>query len=292
MGTNKKVRKNAVRRILSFFLLILLSTAIFGAAGCAKKEEEKKSVTTTSPLPDSRKQSSEYDESFAYDVYADYVEITAYLGSGAVVAIPESYGGTVIMSIGKEAFYGNTVVTSVIMPDTVVNIANKAFAKCTNLREVIMPGVRSIGMESFKDSGLEQVTLPLTLQNLGKYSFSGSALTSVDLPASIVKASDYVFADCPNLTSFTLPDTMTVIPKRMFRNCSSLTTVIIPDTVTELDDYSFSACRSLTEIYIPASVTKIGEAVFYNSPQVTIITPEGSAAAKYAEANGLSWRSQ
>jgi len=272
-------------------LLAVLFLIVFPILGCKeeKKEETKKSITTTSPLPDSIKVTTSSDSSFIYDIYPEYIEITAYIGSGAVVNIPAQIEGVDVLSIGKAAFYGNTTVTTVILPDTVVNIANKAFGKCSSLSSINMPNVRALGMEAFKGTALTEITIPPVLQNLGKYAFAETQIEKIILPASIVRAGDYTFAGCPNLTEVIFPANMTEINTRMFYNCSSLTEVIIPQQITEIGEYAYSSCQNLTKLYIPKTVTKIGEGIVYNSPNAVLIVEKGSAAHDYAKNNNIPY---
>jgi hypothetical protein len=88
----------------SFILLLTFIILTLPLLSCAQKEERKTTTTTTSALPDSKLVSSSSDQSFSYDVYKDYVEITAYIGAGAVVTVPASYENTAVVSIGKNAF--------------------------------------------------------------------------------------------------------------------------------------------------------------------------------------------
>lgn len=272
-----------------FILILTFIILSLPLLSCAQKTQKKTTTTTTSALPDSKKLSSSSDQSFSYDLYKDYVEITAYIGSGAVVTVPESYENTAVVSIGKNAFYGNTTVTSVTLPKTVLNIANKAFAKCEALTQIIMPNVKAIGTEAFRGTALTGVTLPAVLENLGKYALADTPLTTVTLPASIIRSGDYVFAGCSSLTEVIFPETMYEITVRMFYNCSSLTEVTIPAQITKIDDYAYSACAALTKLYIPATATDIGEGLFYNSPNAVIITEKGSAAETYAKNNGITY---
>ena len=269
-------------------LLLILTAGFTLLFGCAKEEEKETSTTTTSPLPESSKVTSGADESFTYDVYKDYVEITAYIGSGAIVNVPKMLEGTPVASIGKNAFYGNTTITSVILPETVVNIGLQAFAKCTALKEVAMPYVKAIGNEAFRGTALEAVTVPPILENLGKYSFAETAITTFTMPKDLVRAGDYVFAGCPNLTGVTFAETNTIITARMFYNCPSLTEFVVPPQITTIDEYAFSGCANLTRVTIPKTVTEIKEGIFYNSPNVVIVTEKGSAAEEYAKHYSLT----
>ena len=279
-----------VKKIFRLTVLVIIAAVLASALlSCAGEETKSASITTTLPLPDNaRKVSSSSDGAFSYDVYNDYAEVVDYIGKSAVVSVPSSYEGVPVASIGKSAFYGNANITSVTLPITVVNIANKAFAKCTNLTEIVMPGVKAFGMEAFRGSGLREVTLPAVLENFGKYCLAETALETVTLPESIIRSGDYIFAGCQSLVSVTFAVSTTEITTRMFYNCPSITEMIIPAQITKIGAYAFSACQNLQKLYIPATVTTIGEGLFYNSPQAVIVTTKGSPAEKYAQKNNLT----
>lgn len=64
--------------------------------------------------------------------------------------------------------------------------------------------------------------------------------------------------------------------------------VNIPDYITEIEEGCLSENETVEQIYVPESVKYIGEDCFTNCPKlIKIITPEGSAAEKYAEENGI-----
>ena len=64
------------------------------------------------------------------------VTITGYLGSSKEITIPSSIPVGVkeynVISVSENAFYGNTKLTKVIIPDTIISIGNDAFANCSS----------------------------------------------------------------------------------------------------------------------------------------------------------------
>src|SRR5260221_9699170 len=65
---------------------------------------------------------------FNYTVTNQTVTITGYTAANDVVAIPSTINGLPVTSIGDAAFYGNSTVTSVTIPNSVTSIGEAAFS--------------------------------------------------------------------------------------------------------------------------------------------------------------------
>ena len=198
--------------------------------------------------------------------------------SGEVV-IPESvtYSGKTysVTSIGDDAFYDCSGLTSVTIPSSVTSIGNYAFQWCSGLTSVTIPNsVTSIGKFAFdRCSGLTSVTIPNSVTSIGNGAFSDcSGLTSVTIPNSVTSIGDYAFMFCTGLTSVTIPNSVTSIGERAFNGCRSLTSVTIPNSVTSIGDFAFMGCTGLTSVTIGNSVTRIGEYAFYNCTGLNSVT--------------------
>ena len=226
-----------------------------------------------------------------YLVYSDDTK-TTLLGCSAAatgeIVIPNS-----VTSIGYEAFYACSRLTSVTIGNSVTSIGERAFDGCWGLTSVVWNAKNcneynfgdQVTSFSFGDSveiipanlckGMNQltsVTIPNSVTSIGEYAFSGcSSLTSVTIGNNVTSIGEYAFSGCSSLTSVTIGNNVTSIGDRAFYKCSSLTSVTIPNSVTSIGDYAFRDCRSLTSIEIPNSVTSIGSSAFSGCNSLTAI---------------------
>lgn len=90
------------------------------------------------------------------------VVVISYKGTAADVTIPSRYKGKPVTVIDPVAFYNNSAVTSVTIPDSVTSISDDAFAYCSSLTNISIPNsVTFIGFSAFNScTSLMTVTYP------------------------------------------------------------------------------------------------------------------------------------
>lgn len=131
--------------------------------------------------------------------------LTRYRGSGGDVVIPSS-----VTSIGEDAFFNCTGLTSVTFPSGITSIGDWAFYGCT---------------------GLTSVTIPDGVTTIGRYVFSRcSGLTSVTVPGNVTSIESSAFSKCTGLTSITIPASVTSIKLFAFDGCTALKNVYYAGT--------------------------------------------------------------
>ena len=202
--------------------------------------------------------------------------------SGDIVIPPTVENEDVIYSvtsIGYEAFYNCSSLTSVTIPESVISIDRIAFYYCSSLTSVSIPeSVTSIGDDAFAYCGsLTSVTIPASVTSIGYYAFKGcSSLTSVNISdlgawckisfpdgGNPLNYAHHLFLNGEEIKDLVIPESVTSVGKSAFAGCSSLTSVTIPESVTSIGDRAFAYCSSLTSVTIPESVTSIGGGAFW-----------------------------
>ena len=134
-----------------------------------------------------------------------------------------------VITIGNNAFYGCSGLTSVIIPSNVIKIEDAAFAYC---------------------SGLTFVTIPNSITSIESSTFYGcTALTSVSIPNSVITIKDFAFLGCTGLKSITIQNSVTGIKVQAFDGCKGLTSITIPNSVLILEPWVFRGCTQIKQIY-------------------------------------------
>ena len=182
--------------------------------------------------------------------------------------------GNEVTSIGNEAFYGCSDLTSVDIANSVTNIGYLAFCYCSKLTSVELPNsLTNIDYNTFyKCTGLTSINIPGSIKSIGNGAFYGcSGLSSVSFSNSTSASNkalkinggmnttditqklfigDQAFSKCTSLNSIDLPDYVTSIGEKTFEDCTELKSVTIGNGLSSIGKYAFRGCNSLESIVI------------------------------------------
>ncbi len=214
---------------------------------------------------------------FAYDINGGTtgaggtVTLTAYRGTEKDLIVPNSIqiDGFTYFVTAIAAYFGTPILETVIFTaeSHVYKIESYAFAGCTSLKEIRLPG-----------------------------SEIGSSLSTTEVEIGL-----RAFEDCTSLVDVHLPQFMTYIAAYLFHNCTSLEELTLPATIGQntgkentIGDYggvvgngSFNGCLSLARLRIlfdypnKSGSTAYGSSVFYHAGRdvnggLKIIVPSGN----------------
>ena len=174
----------------------------------------------------------------------------AEMPSHVIDDIPKSSLNTVVItsgdSIGKNAFYNCTSLTSVSLPDSIKSIGGGAFKGCSSLQSLVMPEtVANIGEGVLSGCrSLISVTIPFVGEAIDDSSLTGFGYLFGATHYS--QNATYV----PSSLREVIITAATQIGYRDFSGCSGLTSITIPSSVTEIGDYAFEKCSGLEEVHI------------------------------------------
>ena len=150
-------------------------------------------------------------------IYAALLPIVASAYDACVDGIYYNFSGdeaevTYKEKLSKYPYYASDYSGEMIIPEsvtydeknyTVTSIGFNAFYNCSKLTSVTIPsGVNIIGEEAFfRCRGLTSVTIPESVTSIGDNAFAVcSALTSVSIPSSVTSIGIFAFGNCWALT--------------------------------------------------------------------------------------------
>ncbi len=138
-----------------------------------------------------------------------------------------------VIEIGSAFWYDSSLI-SIKIPDGVTKIDSRTFERCTSLSDVELPlGLTSIGDNAFKDC---------------------PNLTTISIPSGVSSIGESAFQGCKNLTSIKLSAGIKFLGSNAFENCSNLDSIICY-ALAPLDYDSVDMFENTNDcpIYVPAS---------------------------------------
>lgn len=197
------------------------------------------------------------------------------------------------------------MISSIVLPNSIVNIESCSFLRCESLQKVIFPeGLIEIGSDAFDGciclesidlpstlqiirnhaffecKSLRSVIFPESLQIIGGHSFAYTNLTSIEIPVSVKTIEDGAFSSISSLKEFkgayASDDGRMLIDKGTLKAFApaGLTHYSIPDGIEIIGRNVFSDCTNLLSVNIPEGVQKIISYAFSHCGLSTISFPE------------------
>ena len=233
----------------------------------------------------------------------------------ATIIFPEP---SVLKSIGRNAFFDNSVMTELNIPESVdtmgylgyfkkleaVNLPSQlkvlgAFHHCPNLSTISIPdNIQQIPHFAFlNDENLTSIHWPKFLEQIFARAFANTGFTTIEMPDTVWKTDEVIdvgfvthpsqywifdgaFSDCHKLESVDLSNCCAYIFKDAFANCEQLRTVKAGQSTPPY----FGDTYLIADEYEDGAETCFSPSTYLLA---TLQVPEGS---KEAYANASNWK--
>lgn len=213
------------------------------------------------------------DDWFTWTDDGTNATVTGLQGSGTTtskISIPRSHNDMPVITIGSNAFKGNTAIDDV-GGSGCRTIGDYAFQNCTRLTTALFPECITIGNYAFDNcTYVTNISFP-KCTSLSSYAFYRcSSLTDASFQYCITIGAN-AFNSCSNLETAYFPNCKTInmygfrdcnsltdvsfnacesIGAYAFQNCSALTKVSFQECLS-VENNAFQSCTSLTNVYLP-----------------------------------------
>lgn len=160
-----------------------------------------------------------------------------------------------LLGSNRDLYLNGTLVTDLVIPNGVISLGN-AFAYYSKLTSVVMPdSLVNIGYAAFDGCAyLRGVDFGENLFSIGALAFRNcTRLNNVDIPKSVKSIGEYAFYNCDSLTNIVIPDGITSIALWAFYG-SGLKTIVIPKSVIHIGSFAFSS-TAMNRIYYGGAET-------------------------------------
>ena len=211
-----------------------------------------------------------------------------------------SFGGSYANPLyyAGNLYLNGELVTNLVIPNTVSEIKDDAFAYCTSLISVTIPNsVTSIGSSAFYNAPILVICAQAPSKPSGwADSWYRSGVVIWDCDNNDIASDGYIYTTI-NGIFYTIKDGEATVKKSVsvkdaiipsnityrgnsypvtsignsaFDGCTSLTSVTIPNSIKTIGSNAFRDCTSLTSVVIPNSVKTIGYNPFLGCTSLTI----------------------
>jgi hypothetical protein len=213
---------------------------------------------------------------FEYEIGEDgNITITKYIGQTAAVVIPAQIEEKDVTVIGLGSFmFTQIAITSVVLPDTVIRIDDRAFQFCSQLSRVTLSkNLTTISQLSFSNcTSLIDITLPDSLEIIGDNAFENcTSLKHINIPSNIKEWWETVFAGC-RIETVDIAEGVESIPLGAFSG-NNILEVVLPSSMREVGMYAFYDCENLKSVTLNEGLTTLGDGAFVNSQIEELIIP-------------------
>ncbi|MBR1983533.1 MAG: DUF4838 domain-containing protein [Clostridia bacterium] len=229
-----------------------------------------------------------------------YAEVVGYEGSSSRIILASEYQGKPVKSIYKEAFSDKSI-TSIIIPESVTKIGEKAFYNCTALESIkVSDCVQTIGSYAFDNCNeslyvVENNLKYLNVNDKPYYVLVGvedNTLTACEINSQTQFVGSYAFDECNALSTIVIPASVKHVGAQAFNGCSSLQTVKYGASLSSWEnivvDNGNDSFINATRFYADVVYTYFGGSLSATATQLSSLG-NGESVSAYATYNHITY---
>ena len=195
--------------------------------------------------------------------------------------------GSRLSGIYEGAFCGDERLYDITLPNEVLEISDYVFFGCSSIKKLPISSdskIKGIYSYAFAYTGLTELNLPTTVNEIGSYAFRGSSVERVYIPNDnyeVLTIGYGAFDSCNNMVELTTPiiGTSLYYPESTSLSYifgtgnNSLKVMNISDVVTVIPDLGITGFGALETLNIPASVTTLGYGAIATPAKYELLSP-------------------
>ncbi len=254
----------AFKKPLCAVMALIMVFALIAAAPISVYAEGEETTFSANEIEMNKKT----DESgFEYIKVEDdsAIQIVGYTGTDKDVKVPSRINSLSVISIGANAFEGNTTMETIDLHSDITIIGDGAFKNCTALVEVKDDdAVSQLGVGMFEGcTSLKEYTIPDTVTAIPEKCFFGcSALETIKEHKNLKDVAKNAFTG--TAWENAKEDGALNFGRVLYSYKGQLKEVVIPEGVSLIEPAAFIGYEALEKITFGFDVEEIGEYAFQN----------------------------
>lgn len=205
------------------------------------------------------------------------------------IIIPQTYRGLPVIAVGPDAFKFNSVIETITIPNTIMEIGISAFDGCEGLQAVNITEVpgntmiryysadgvlfdkgsfdsQAAGNASIMCVPMSKVgtfTIPEGITTITAGVFKNRKISTVNIAASVTHIGDKAFENCANLSAVNFVDANKdgaplAIASKAFVGCTAITEITLPRRLSsiQLKRYELKSETASIDAYVDTDITK------------------------------------
>ena len=212
-----------------------------------------------------------------YEEVSEGIVVTGFTQMGeyqASVSIPSKINGKDVIAVGKsgepfkgKGIFGSDFLNTLIIPKTVMSIADWAFFDCNALEKVVFAGenIPIIGKGAFAGcKSLKQIEFPDYLTTIGEYAFAGITLKNGE------ETEKFGIMNEDGFSEYEWKITDMALSEPIFNEGSKL---------SNIGDYAFFNCKELKTITLSSVITAFNYRAFVDSGIENVLFHSGNSGS-------------